>query len=613
MIFSPVSRLPVTARSYLTSIAVLMLVLVAVHFSIQAWGQQQAQQWITAWEKKYGGHVGEARVQMLRGALTIHDMQWKSKGIDFRAPFVLLRGNLSDSIEQIDIREIVLQGAKVTVSNALFQQILQKKTNLSELLPWARLLDGVRDMHSYDMDIVVQAGLEENLPLQPLVVHHANLSATPQQRQWQLLGDVWDGFINLSSQNNGQDITWSNLDAMQLTESLGLSVIEGRVTGKASWQKKQLSGDIVWREKALSSNKKAISEGKVSFQGVVDESDWQVDIQTMDWPLQIFSASTPILYGRKLNGAYLTGKLDLKRKQQGWQASMKQGVIRNLNYSDESKAVWYLQHIDFKKAKLVWPQRTLRMDKVVIEQGNWAVDSSASTAAILPSAWNMNFPKVSFKAIKLGDIAKHIWLPDMQGELSLHGQRLNMKASSDSDAMGQWELQAQGVVAEKFDIKVRAKHVPLLNFRDALPQTFVKDARLSGDVGLDLKGVWHTDGWQLHGDMDGHNIMWNRGAWLWRAEQMQLKAISFGSIETPSADVWEVHNWAGQTSLTPWSQATNMSVSQKQQKPVLSLDGWKLKHIMIDSGKFSLGQEDAVWFESDMVKLDDVEENNVIN
>ncbi|MBL4760157.1 MAG: hypothetical protein JKY80_04800, partial [Mariprofundaceae bacterium] len=48
MISSPVSRLPIAARSYLTAALVLMLVLIAVHFSIQAWGQQQARQWVTA-------------------------------------------------------------------------------------------------------------------------------------------------------------------------------------------------------------------------------------------------------------------------------------------------------------------------------------------------------------------------------------------------------------------------------------------------------------------------------------------------------------------------------------------------------------------------------------
>ena len=74
MISSPVSRLPIAARSYLTAALVLMLVLIAVHFSIQAWGQQQARQWLTAWEKKNAGHAGDVRLHMLRGALTIRDM-----------------------------------------------------------------------------------------------------------------------------------------------------------------------------------------------------------------------------------------------------------------------------------------------------------------------------------------------------------------------------------------------------------------------------------------------------------------------------------------------------------------------------------------------------------
>ncbi|MBL4760481.1 MAG: hypothetical protein JKY80_06480 [Mariprofundaceae bacterium] len=614
MITSPVSHLPIAARSYLTAALVLMLVLIAVHFSIQAWSQQQARLWVTAWEKQYGGHVGEVRLHMLRGALTIREIKWKSADIDFRAPFVLLRGNLSDSIEHVDIREVVLQGAKITISNELFQQILQEKPSLSALLSWTTLLDNVKNMHSDDMDIVVQAGIEGALPLQPLTIHHVNLAATPQrQQQWKLSGDVWGGSISVSSQNHGQKMTWSKLDAVQLTKSLGLSAIDGTVAGQAAWKNKQLSGDIVWQNNSLNSNKKQIEEGNLGFQGVLSKSGWQGDIQTLDWPLQLFSGYMPVLHERALKSAYVTGLLQMKRQQQGWQASMDEGVIRHLDYSSESKPAWYLQHVAFKKARLTWPQRTLRMDDVLIEQGSWAVDSTFNTevSSTSTSRWKVNFPNVSFKAVKLGDIAKHIWLPDMQGKLSLHGRRLNMKASSDSEAIGLWTLQAQGFVGENLNIKVQAKHVPLLNFRDALPQMFVENARLNGDVSLDLGGVWNTAGWQLQGDMSGQDIMWNRGAWLWRAEHMQLENIVFGSTQMPHVDTWQVHNWAGQTSLTPWSQVISVDAAQKQ--PPLSLNGWKIKHINIGYGKFSLGQEDAVWLESDMIKFDNFEQNQVMN
>ncbi len=611
MISSPVSRLPIAARSYLTAALVLMLVLIAVHFSIQAWGQQQARLWVTAWEKQYDGHVGNVRLHMLRGALTMRDITWKSDGIEFRAPFILLRGNLSDSIEHVDIREIALQGAKLTLSNKIFQQVLQKKSSLSELLSWARLLDNVKNMQSDDMDIIVQEGIEGALPLQPLAVHHVNLSATPRQQQWTLSGAVWGGAINISSQNDDQQMTWSKLNAVQLTKSLGLSAMKGSVAGKAAWQKKQLSGNIVWQNNPLNSNKKQIAEGSLGFQGVVSESGWQGDIQAVDWPLQLFSAYMPVLHERALKSAYMTGLLQIKRQRQGWQVSMDAGVMRHLDYSSESKPAWYLQHVAFKKAKLTWPQRILRMDDVFIEQGSWAVDSTSDTTVGSTSAWQVNLPNVSFKEVKFGDIAKHIWLPDMQGKLSLHGQRLSIKARTDSEAIGLWALQAQGLVGENIDIKVQAKEVPLLNFRDALPQMFVENARLNGDVSLDLKGVWNTAGWQLQGDMSGQDIMWNRGGWLWRAEHMRLENIIFSSTQRPHVDTWQVYNWAGQTSLAPWSQVISVDAAQKQ--PALSLDDWNIKHINIGYGKFSLGQADAVWFESDMMKFENFEQNQVVN
>lgn len=611
MIFSPVSRSSVAARSYLTFVVILMLILVAVHFSIQAWGQQQAQQWVSAWEKQHDNHVAEVRFHMLRGALTMRDVRGESGGVRFHLSFVLLRGNLFSLVNQVDIREVVLQGAEISVSSDIFHQFLQKKMSLAHVFPWESLLDDVRDMHGDDIDITVQAGVDGALPSQPFTVAHASFSSAPQQQQWKLSGDVWGGDISLSSQNHEQDMMWSNLDATRLTASLGLTEIAGHIHGKSHWQEQQLLGDVAWQRKPENTDKNDILEGSLVFQGELEKQGWNGSITTVGCPLQIFSAYAPVLHSRKLNSAYLTGKLQIESKKQGWQASMSKGTIRHLDYRANSEADFYLQQVNFQQTKLLWPQKTLLIRGINIEQGSWAVDSyKAVTPAALPM-WKVDFPTVSFKDVKLGDIAKNIWLAEVQGKLSLHGQRLSMKANSDSKAMGEWRLQAQGFIGKKLEIKVQAEHVPLLNFRDALPQTFVKDARLNGDVSMDLSGVWNEEGWQLHGDMDGQDIMWNRGAWLWRAEHMQLENIIFSSTQMPHADVWRVHNWLGQSSLIPWFQALSVNASQEN-TPLLSLDGWQLKHINIGYGKFSLGQEGAVWFESNRVDLDTVEENQVM-
>jgi len=597
------------ARAYVTTALVLMLVLVAVHFSIQSLAQQQAQQWVAAWEKQHGGHVDTVRLRMLRGALTLRDMQWQSAGVQFYTPFILLRGNLSDSIEHVDIRELALQGAKLTISNELFYQLIQQKVNLTKLLPWAGSLDGVKHIDSDDMALFVQAGAQGALPLQPMQIQHASFSGHPKQLQWRFLGNVWGGNIKLSSQQGEQQLRWSNLDAESVTASLGLTAIDGSLNGKSSWKQGHISGDIEWLSRLASKDKTVVQTASLAFQWSLRKSIWQGDVTASDWPLQVFSGSAPVLHHRVLNTAYLSGAMHVKHGSHAWQLSMAKGHVRHLNYASESKAAWTLHDIDFKHAALAWPQRTLRIEEIAIAHGQWAVDSTKSSATTKLPAWQLDFPKVTFQDLKFGDIAKNIWLPDVQGKLSMQHQYVNIKVNSQSQAMGTWQLQAIGDIGEEVNltIKVQAEDVPLLNFRDAMPHSFVNDARLNGDISLDLRGAWNSEGWQLHGDMDGQNIMWNRGAWLWRAEHMQLKGITFGSEQMPHVDTWQVHNWAGQTSLTPWSQVSHGDIAQEQQLLPFSLDGWQLKHIHIGYGKFSLGKKDAVWFASDIIKFDGIE------
>ncbi|MDQ6954355.1 MAG: hypothetical protein Q9M20_02820 [Mariprofundaceae bacterium] len=642
MIHTPTARLSLAARSYLASISVSMLVLLALHLSIQAWSQQQAQQWVAAWEKQYGGHVGEVRLHMLRGALSIHDIQWQAStdktgeeatGIEFYAPFVLLRGNLSASIQQVEIREVMLQEAKLVLPKQFFQQTLQQKKALAAWLPWADLLDSVRLVHAENLDLMIRETPSEEGSSPPINITHGIFFSAPKQQHWNLSGDMWGGVVDVQRQNDDVRMAFSELKAQSVSKYLGLSALDGLVSGKGLWEKSErigkLSGDIEWQGE---------EEGKLTFLGSYDEDGWQGEAQAMNWPLHTFAASAPVFNHRILATGYLQGLLQVEGKGQGdaqsWQLHLQEGNIYHLSYQSQSDVDWYIQQLTMQEAVLTWPQRSLNIESIDMQKGQWRVNSVSSDAEavegkareqvdIQSRAWKFKLPKIHFSSMQVGDVSKNIWLNDVQGNASLLGKTIILNASTSSDITGKWKLQVQGSVANKYSamdlglsLKLEATTVPLRYFRDALPQNLVQDSSLNGNVDLQLAGFWNSQGWQLQGDANGKNIMWNRGAWLWQADRVLLKDISFSSRQAPHVKSLKATDWSGQTSLKPWSQAMGVLDANNATSPHISapftLDDWQLEHVTLEQGRFSLGKAESVWFEADTINLVNLHEGQDI-
>jgi len=638
---TPVARLPFAARAYLAGVCISILVLIALHFSIQTWSQQQAQQWVAAWEKQYGGHVGEVRLHMLRGALSIHEVQWQSaknsteveaeEGVEFYAPFVLLRGNVSTSIQQVEIREVTLQGASLVVSEQLAKQMVIQQLPLKSWLPWAGVLDHIRLVQGKELDLIVR-GDSEAQSVSPFNIKHVKFSST-MERQWNVAGELWGGRIDIQQNADDMSVRWSDLNAKAVSGYLGLSAFDGKLSGTGTWKnhqdQQQLSGNMHWlaEQKDRSDDqyvyeKDVITEGSLLFHGSSDKASWQGDIQAENWPLQSFSELAPILRERKLTTGYLQGLVQVKSDGEGWQASVKEGGIHDLAYQGKSNANWYMQELTLEKALLSWPQRSLNIKAINITKARWAVDSYSEhiegDSLKQPSAenpiWRMKLPNIQFSDMQLGDVAKNIWLTELQGHASLIGNALQIDASTASDITGKWNFKSQGRIKNKHDIKgfnlslqVQASEVPLRYFRDALPQDLVQGASLNGKVDLQLDGLWNHQGWQLQGDVNGKSLMWNRAAWLWQIEKAQLKDVSFGSMQAPHIKNLKIQRWSAKTSLKPWSQTGSVNSSAMQDS--LALDGWEIEHATMARGIFSLGQAEAVWLEADLISLDGLQEN----
>jgi len=634
-----VGRMPFAARLYLAVVAIAMLLLIAVHFAVQAWGQKQAEKWVSAWQEQYGAYVGEVRLRMLRGALSLHDVQWQSDDLQVRLPFLLLRGHVagaSSDLKSIHIRSVSAEQAEVAMSETLFYRLAaqQTQTTFDDLawLPWSGLIDSLRQVQSKDMNITVLDG--QSKPI--LKMQSAVFSRHVKASDWQLSGRLFAGQVDISSSSEKLDIDWHGIHAQAVMRLLGLAAMHGEMNGDATWQQGQWSGDTYWQVKRANHQEAKLS--RLSWRGGLLGQDWKFDMHAVDWPLQMFALQAPHLSGRALSSAFLNAAVRLHGKQGAWKVRIGEGSLHDVVYqvpqdvkqtgvqeTSQGRA-WQLQSLVFKGVNLAWPSQKLSVKNILAQHGRWAVDARATNDKPLDGqAWRLNLPVMQFEDVRMGDVSHDFWLPPMQGEASLRQQAFQLHAKSMASNDAYWLLELKGILGQEkgLDMHVKGNRVPLRTFRDVLPEALAHEAVLQGDVDLDLQGVWGLKAWHLAGDVRVKQALWNRSAWQWKAEDMHLQKVRFASDKATEIGHWDIDDWALQAPLSPLLRTAAENIENTPVTPVMKpeeglfkksfwLGDWQVGSMNWRRGTWSVGQKDAVWLEAKRLRVGEVKVGQAI-
>ena len=603
MLTSPVSRWTLSARTYLAAILILILVLVAAHFAIQVWGQTQAEQWVSSWEKQYGGHVGKVRLRMLRGALTLSDVAWASGEVSFKTPYIMLRGNLTGSSSEIEIREIKIQGGLFTLPEDMVYQSLSDK-RLSSWLPWQGLLKDTRNISGL-VDVTVKGG-HHLAETSDWSVKDVSFQLEPMRKLWTVSGELFTGHIDVHHQSYTTDIVWDGLKADAFFKGFGLAGLDGRVDGSSTYNGEAWSGKMRWK-----ADKDDLPQGKLTWDSAYKQQLWTTDIHTAHWPLHIFQSYAPKFDGHQISQAYLNAKVHVLHKPESLHINIAEGMLEHVKSQGEEQSAWQFETVHFSQAALSWPQRKFKLESARIEHGVWGIAKPVLVAAN-ESAWQFECPNIEFTHVKFGDVDSDFWIPEMQGKAWLKKNILMIKSRSDTDAMGSWLLQGSVNMKHKapvFDMNIQAEDIPLTAFRDKLPARLSEHTGLDGQVGLRLHALRDDGGWHIKGDMDVHDMHWDKNAWLWTAKSMSLKNISFGSNEPVRIAYWQVNDWFGQAPLQPWIGVENNTANDKK---AFWLEDWQVDKWVGKHGRFALGQADDVWLEVGEAKLSGIEKGKHI-
>jgi len=605
MIHSPVARMPTAARVYVASMLVLMLLLVAVHFAIQVWGQHKAEQWVEAWEQTYQGHVGDVRLRMLRGALTLRDVHWLSTDVRMDIPFVLLRGNVSADMPDIRIRDVELRNAHFTLpENTLFK---------ADWMPWLGILAEAQDVRGKNIDVRLMPSLKDGWLQSPLDVKKINFSSLSDAKTWQLSGRGLEGILGVSFQNNELRLAVADIQAKHLSQLLGLTAIEGVMDGELRWQQNKWSGEAQWHG-LQGRDGKLVGHGK-SHAGKVGNNVWQSDVHALGWPLQLWQEQSPILLGRNLHQGYLNGVLHIKGDSEAaWQLVMDEGELREVAYQKHAALndpdSWGIESLNMSGLVLQWPERVLSVQKLQFKQAYLPIDTYSTLA---DSNWQLTMPDMQFQGLQWVDVRNNYRLPILKGSAAWQSNILSFNAVNEPEQYGgdKWQVSANGAL-NQLQVQLKATGVPVISLRNVLPESLVRDARLEGEIDLSLKGVKFTKDWRLGGDIQARDVVWEREGWLWNAASMALHEVALSDSHAPVIKQWDIVDWAVQAPLKPWIFDEEGLAKAASPRNFL-LEDLQVEALHLEKGALSLGQKDAVWLALETAEVLHVQPEKVMN
>ncbi|ATX80763.1 hypothetical protein Ga0123461_2363 [Mariprofundus aestuarium] len=623
----PVGIFPPGARWYLASIAILALLCVAMHLSLQIKAQKQAEAAIHNWADAAEVKIGDVRYHLLRNGLILKKIEIK-------------RGNDSLSIDHILVsaNPTLLTGEAPRLGSVVISGLQAELHHSGQLNAW---------QHDKKLQRIWQAANTLQVDDGTLMLYLADESAAPliidaiQLRQ-QVQGEVRT--ISLSSQFHGApvqaqwirsgtshwsskgEVSWQEIDASLLTATIGTGPSFGYLSGEVQWS----SGSEAEKPEALSLSGKVTldpeEEGDASYvstlklNGTQSDDSWDVAINSSGWPLDSWGAYLPEIEGRQLQGGVLDGELLLHRSDAGLLFSSSKGVLHNIIYApiagSESEN-WGVESLYYRDAKLDSEHRklsvtTLKLSRPAITLQPLIRKNRRSSPAPL---WSIHAEAVDIDALNvLIDLPEgDIQLSGLSGTCTLTSKgmtdiKLKSVAGNDSDDP-EWAIQGevlrQGGTLNAAKLDVQAKHIPLTQLRPLLPLKSSQSSPLilDGTTSLSVNALLNRGEWLLHGKATSENPYLAHAGNRWMAESISTRFGPVGTgLKKQHVDSLTAEGWHYIATLIPLSLQTagqDAAARSDQEKTwwteSLVAGKWDIDDIRWKNGKISVGQPDSYW------------------
>ncbi|WP_038246494.1 hypothetical protein [Ghiorsea bivora] len=533
---------------YLSVSGVLLLLLIAWHYSIQVTAHNTARNQVTSWLQNMGASAEHVDFRMLRGALTINNIKATYLGGDLFIQQLFIKGNpASITSEHPLLQQVVINHASYDASgiNKTWQpQHMTFPDTLARIFYHAKRVQ------------LIQSDIKQTFGMPKFLIKQLTVSGSPNQRHITAQG-------SLGNTTN----TWQ-MNSIVPTQNQ-------QQTGHIIAQYQDITSDINWTGFWLTKNL------KIHVQQQRQNKSLQLNINQEDnqWRTQ-FTANAWDIVRPDLQTS-ITGQGEIIKQGKTWvinspKLSLTDTSLHALQ-SEITKSTVHDVHINTAKQRIA-------IDSLLIQDATFTIDTYSTIQ--LDNGWHINLDNISLLDIHptLRVQNAPITFPALNGYAKIKNNQLEFDVSGQSA-----NEQFVRIKSQDGNIHLTAKEVPLRLLRNLLPKPLQEKAlTLQGDTQLQLTiKPWQQ--WQTTGKVNIHNMHLASKNQAFKAATFDLH-IQHADLQGVQQATATASQWMMQLPLTPrQAWGTPSHLENWMRIP------WQLQNIQLQDGRINIGGEQP-WF-----------------
>ncbi len=544
---------------YLTVSAVVTLMLLAWHFSIQAAAHDAAIVQVRAWLGNMNASAGHVQFRLLRGALTVEQIKADVQGHALSIESLFIKGNpASITTAKPLLQQVRVQGLSFDAAG-----IVNTWQNAGFALPTP-----LQAIFKYAKSITISDGRIAYLPsFEQLHIQTLNIRGAVQEREMLGSGEFFH------DDEQGQ---W-HIESF-MPQHIGQQT--GKFSASSATQNMELLWSGAWATQNMQVTMQRHSNDDSELLASLHQSQqqWEGEIHSQAWPIQTTGFESII-----------TGHMTITGTAKYWRISSEKLLWEETSITSQQL---FIQSMTSYNVALDNQQKTISSTRLDIEDAN--IDASPEQS-LLHTSWQLDVPNINIQNLysSFGDDHSAVNLPALNGTAAIQQQNITFDVSAQVDEHQFWRLRSQN----KGAFYLSATHVPLLQLRNLLPnpiqgQSYTVQGLAALKLVINPENNWKTTGAAYISDL----LLASKNQ-SFAAKDFEL-AIQHADANGVQQARIRADHWSMQFPLTPrqaWSNPSHLAAWTNIP--------WSLNEAVFTHGKVLIGNENNVWLDQAYLRV----------